>query len=433
MAGKPKPARIVEWNGDYFLFYFDHITGKQVRRKCEQLGAFNYEQRKDLEKQYRLKEINDQIDVAQAGGRVDGNCLLLDDIKLYLADCKERAEVREANPKARMGISATTYEIIGRNVGHFTTWLESQHLSKLKTKDLSPFILKRYVHHVAVEGTMLGESETTRSANTINQYKRNLKACIRWVSHLKPRRIIDRDELMDALKADRTATVQRAVAYTPRQLTRFLTVALQRESQDRFAEVERKVNGTIQKFKQAAPSTAVTPVSRLFLLIALTGCRRGEALGLKWQDVDIERGRITIHAEKTGMMRWVPLTRAAEGQIAPRFAKLLQVWRDEDDARGYVLPHGELDCPVFPKGAWDSVGREAKVPDLAPQRLRQNFTSYAASLGIPPAVAAMWQGHSADVAERHYRAQVLDRSKHAQDFEEAMGLADILDQLTQAR
>jgi integrase len=384
MAGKPKPARVLQWNGDYFLFYFDHVTGKQVRRKCSQLGVFNYEQR------------------------------------------KERAEVREANPKARMGISASTHEIIRHNVGHFETWLESEHLSKLRSKDLNPVILKRYARFVATEGTKLGETATTRSANTINQYKRNLKTCIRWISQLKPRRIVDRDDLMDALKADRTAIVQRAVAYTPKQLSRFLTVALERERKDRVAEVEREVKGKTQRFSQTAPSSAATPVSRLFLLIALTGCRRGEALGLKWRDVDFVRNRITIHAEKTGMMRWVPLTGAAEGEIAPGFARLLKAWKDEGGAREHVLPHDELDSPVFPKGAWDAIGREAGVPDLSPQRLRQNFTSYAASLGIPPAVSAMWQGHSAEVAERHYRAQVLDRVKNAGNFEEAMGLAALV-------
>jgi hypothetical protein len=68
------------------------------------------------------------------------------------------------------------------------------------------------------------------------------------------------------------------------------------------------------------------------------------------------------------------------------------------------------------------VAKKLKGPRIGPQALRQNFTSYAASIGIPAAVAAMWQGHAADVAEKHYRAQVLDRNP-GKTIEEVMGLS----------
>lgn len=58
---------------------------------------------------------------------------------------------------------------------------------------------------------------------------------------------------------------------------------------------------------------------------------------------------------------------------------------------------------------------------ITPQKLRQNFTSYAASVGVPASVAAMWQGHGVEVAERHYRAQLIDRQA-GHSFESAMGL-----------
>ena len=43
-----------------------------------------------------------------------------------LEDCKERGKVRAANPKAGMGISAATREIIDRNVKHFSSWLDTR-------------------------------------------------------------------------------------------------------------------------------------------------------------------------------------------------------------------------------------------------------------------------------------------------------------------
>lgn len=430
MAGKPKPARVRMWQGDHYLFYFDYATGKQIRKKCTALKAFNYEQRKELEKEYRGKEINQQIEVAQAGGRVDGNARLVEDIDLYLAFCKERAEVREANPKAGMGIAAATHEITTRNVSHFKTWVETNRPAEFRTKDLDPNLLRSYINFVITQGTKLGTKKASRSANTVNQYIRNVKTCIRWISHLKPRRILDREELMDALQAQKGKRKLSAMAFTPDQLRSFLERTVERERADFKAVVKRKKNGKEEEFEQTAPSTSATPASRLFLLLALTGCRRGEALGLKWEDVDLDRGRITIHAQKTGIERWVPLKSAAEGVIAPQFCKLLEQWWEEDKTRIYVLPHGALDAPQFPKKAWEAVlddlgmeGQEA----VGPQKLRQNFTSYAASLGIPASVAAMWQGHSAEVAQRHYRAQVLDRNPEAKSFEDAMGLAELID------
>lgn len=90
MAGKPKPARIVIRNGDYSLVYWDYATGKRVQKKCTALKAFTYNQRVELVKQYQAKELNQQIDLARIGGRVDGNSRLVDDIKLYLEYCDEK-------------------------------------------------------------------------------------------------------------------------------------------------------------------------------------------------------------------------------------------------------------------------------------------------------------------------------------------------------
>ncbi|HRK36311.1 MAG TPA: site-specific integrase [Candidatus Hydrogenedentes bacterium] len=186
-----------------------------------------------------------------------------------------------------------------------------------------------------------------------------------------------------------------------------------------------KPRGEKERFEQTATAYAATPVSRLFLMLALTGARVGEILALKWDDVDLARGRLIIRAQKTGMTRIVPLMGAPEGDIAPGLVALLRRWKLEAGAREYVLPHDDLPKPVFPKSGWQMTASEIKGERIGPQALRQNFTSYAASIGIPAAVSAMWQGHASDVAEKYYRAQVLDRNPGA-SLEAVMGLADFL-------
>ena len=182
MAGKPKPARIVIRNGDYSLVYWDYATGKRVQKKCTALKAFTYNQRVELVKQYQAKELNQQIDLARIGGRVDGNSRLVDDIKLYLEYCDERKEVREANPKAGLGISVSTHEIITHNVGHFAQWIKDNKGDEYRTNELDPHTLRAYINFVTIEGTKLGTKKAQRSASTINQYIRNVKTCIRWIS-----------------------------------------------------------------------------------------------------------------------------------------------------------------------------------------------------------------------------------------------------------
>ena len=48
----------------------------------------------------------------------------------------------------------------------------------------------------------------------------------------------------------------------------------------------------------------------LFTAVALalsTGARRGELLGLKWKDVDVKEGKITLYDTKNGDIRPLPL------------------------------------------------------------------------------------------------------------------------------
>ena len=51
----------------------------------------------------------------------------------------------------------------------------------------------------------------------------------------------------------------------------------------------------LQKFLESQESSALYPLWRF---IALTGCRRGEALGLRWGDVDLDGARATIRRNR---------------------------------------------------------------------------------------------------------------------------------------
>lgn len=421
--GRPtQSARLQRWRGQWYLFYTDHRTGRKVRKSCTGLRAGTPEARRALLRHYRELEAEHQVEALRRGWVVSADAMLIADIDLYLADCRDRVSIRQENPEARDGLSAATMLRINDTVGHFRGWLEATNRESFKSADLDVNVLDAYFRHVVRESTRLGERRTKRSAATINIYKRNVKACLRWIQRQRPRRFVDVEELLTACRPLRTVRKLPA-AFTPDLLCEFLNAALAREAPDRVVTVEPG-HGKRRRRTYAQPATAKssTPVSQLFLLLVLTGARLGEVLQLRWKDVDLKRGRVVIQAGKTGMLRWLPLTMAPEGEVAPRLLELLRAWREERPAAEFVLPHGNLPAPLFPKLAWSEVGKSVGCARLMPQRLRQNFTSYAASLGIPAAVAAMWQGHSVEVAERHYRAQVLERGKDARSMEAAMGL-----------
>ncbi len=421
MARSRKPARVVKWRGVWYLFYTDHSTNRQMRLACTSLGATNADERRELLNEYRSKEVNDLAEVNKRGGGLAYDRPLITELDSYVEASLKRVSIRAANPEARSGLSAKTGKVIENVVDHFKKWLIRTGRERLTTGRLDGPTLREYRDDLAAEPARLGRKAVKRSAPTINQYLRTIKTCLVFLHSKRPPRFPDFENLRIALKPLREDR-KSPVAYTPAELRAFLAEAEAREQPHKVVEVQRTKHDKPEKFLMETVKTASTPVSRLFLVLALIGCRLGEALALRWQDVDLNRGRITIRAPKTGRTRWIPLVGAPEGAIAPSLLDRLRRWREEDPKREYVLPHTGLDAPVFPKGAWKGTNRNAGIRAISPQHLRQNFTSYAGSLGIPATVAAMWQGHGADVAEKHYRAQVLDRNEGA-SFDVAMGLA----------
>ncbi len=426
MAGVKQPAHVRMWRGKWYLIFYDTTGGEERERRlsCESLKAITPEARAELVKKYRTQEKLDSAEVVKRGGRLAYGSPLIEGLDLYLKDLQRRADARAANPQARTGISRKTHELLTMSITTFKDWLETESRTNLTTGQLDAPLLREFFDSVAIKKTKRGKKLVRRKAATINQYIRNVRAALRWLKSLRPPRFPDFESLTDAFKPLR-GDEEQPRSFSPSELQAFLRACLMREDPQRVVNVIRLKDGKRESFTQTAPSGCTTPTSRLFLLLALTGARLGEALALKWSDVDLERGRLTIHAEKTGRTRILPLVNAPEGEVSKGLLGLLRQWKLEAGKREHVLPHEGLPAPAYPKWGWKLALKEAEVKGLGPQALRQNFTSYAASIGIPATVAALWQGHAADVAEKHYRAQVLDRNPGS-SMEEAMGLAEFL-------
>ena len=117
--------------------------------------------------------------------------------------------------------------------------------------------------------------------------------------------------------------------------------------------------------------------------LALTGWRSGEALGLRWDEVDLGRRTAPLGDTKTGRsMR--PLSHAA-----------CEVLRSLTRLGDLVFPatRGEGRMSGFPK-LWARIGKLGELPaSVTPHTLRHSFASLAGDLGYSETTIAALLGH----------------------------------------
>lgn len=125
--------------------------------------------------------------------------------------------------------------------------------------------------------------------------------------------------------------------------------------------------------------------------IALTGARRGEATGLRWQWVDLKSGLITLPPKahktghKTGKPRIIALPAEAQAIIARQ---------PEGDPDTRVFRPAKGDGPLSLGKAWPAVRAEAKLPPgLGLHGLRHSIGTHLAMAGASAVELMETLGH----------------------------------------
>lgn len=150
-------------------------------------------------------------------------------------------------------------------------------------------------------------------------------------------------------------------------------------------------------------------------LLLLTGCRKGELVRLRWQEVD--ENVLRLADSKTGP-RIVFLSKAAWALLAaqPR------------DGSPYVFPSPK--DASRPRSAelslWRKVRRVARIEDVRLHDLRHTFASHAVMQRVPLPVVARLLGHSGDRMALRY-AHVGDRETEAAAERIGADIASLLD------
>jgi integrase len=178
----------------------------------------------------------------------------------------------------------------------------------------------------------------------------------------------------------------------------------------RHVEMKTWDAAQVRKFLEA---TADHPLGTMWRLAVLTGLRQGEILGLTWDDIDLERGTLSVRRGvilgKAGREFGPTKSRAGQRQVAlpascvtslrahrarqnkERLA-LGPAWRD----LGLVFPRydGDVYPPSTLRKRWVETIKLADVPYIRFHDMRHTSATLALILGEHPKVVQERLGHS---------------------------------------
>jgi integrase len=134
-------------------------------------------------------------------------------------------------------------------------------------------------------------------------------------------------------------------------------------------------------------------------LMAYSGCRRNEALGILWDDVDSENAQLHVRRQIT--TRGTETLKNGEERTVDFNAKLRAHLEDMDSRRApdcqWLFPspqRGEKDIPAKSfRESLDMVKERAKLPGFGFHDLRHHFISMCVMSGIDFMTIASWVGH----------------------------------------
>jgi integrase len=183
----------------------------------------------------------------------------------------------------------------------------------------------------------------------------------------------------------------------------------------------------LARFLEVAAGSRYGPI---WLLLALTGMRRGEALGLRWQDIDFENRTMNISQTyvslNSKMSASSPKTRAGRRVITlepvlidalrdhrarqnERRLRLGEVWHDHD-----LVFASEVGTPIMARNLYRQYGelvKKAGVPHISIHGIRHTVATLAIGSGQDVRTLADLLGHSRTSITTDIYAHVMPHRK----------------------
>lgn len=153
---------------------------------------------------------------------------------------------------------------------------------------------------------------------------------------------------------------------------------------------------------------ALLPVhGDIFRVLLLTGARRSEISGLRWDEVDLGRGFATLGAErhKSGGhagLKHIILNGAAAAIISKRRREGALVFPAPSDAARRKDKRPEKGCNAGLAKAWQRARARADLPGFRIHDLRHSYASFAAAGGASLLLIGKALGHSQSATTARY-------------------------------
>jgi integrase len=168
---------------------------------------------------------------------------------------------------------------------------------------------------------------------------------------------------------------------------------------DRPAEPDGRVRFLSDEERErllTACRASVNPWLYTTVVVSLsTGMRQAELMNLRWPDVDLSQGRITLRHTKNGDLRVVPLVGAALA-LLKEHSKIRRLDTD------LLFPGSRKDTPLEMRGAWVAALKRAEIEDFHWHDLRHTCASYLVMGGASLAEIAEVLGHRTLQMVRRY-------------------------------
>ena len=159
-------------------------------------------------------------------------------------------------------------------------------------------------------------------------------------------------------------------------------------------DIEKLINGSTNKLTKD-----------IITFLIYTGCRKGEALNLKWDDVDLQNNVIAIKGTKTKYDRYIPISK-------PLKSLLSGINKNQDCL--YVFNRNGVKLTDF-KRSFHTACRNAGFKDMHIHDLRHVFASKMVMNGTSLYITGELLGHRTTQMTKRYSHLVPETLKKAVD------------------
>lgn len=155
----------------------------------------------------------------------------------------------------------------------------------------------------------------------------------------------------------------------------------------------------------AGVAKLASPVARAYLpVLLMTGARREELAGLRWEDVDFRWKKLKV-ADKVGDFRIVPMTSYVE--------HLLMALPKGKLPNGTASPYvfhgaGKSGHIAEPRAPHQQVLDDAGIPHVSIHGLRRSFALLGEAAGAPAGAVAQVMGHRPSAVHESYKPRSVD-------------------------